>query len=161
MNNQIIIAEGDPALVFSFILDLARYEKLEHQVTATEEDIRQLLKGPHPAAEALIASYNGEPAGYALFFHNVSTFAGRRGLYLEDLYVKPVYRRKGIGQALLAKTAQIAVERNCARFEWTALDWNKPALAFYESLGAGIRKEWLLLRVEGTALTALAEQASR
>ena len=146
----------DAALVLSFIRDLAEFEKLSDQVVATEEDIRRELFGPRPSAEVAIAELGGTPAGFALFFHNFSTFLGRPGLYLEDLFVRPEHRGQGVGQALLRHLARIAVDRNCGRFEWSVLDWNENAIRFYESLGAAALDDWTVYRVTGAALDELA-----
>ena len=148
--------ERDAPIILDMIKALADYEKLAHAVTATEQTIRDSLFGAQPAAEVLIASVGGEPAGFALFFHNYSTFLGRRGLYLEDLFVKPAYRGHGIGRALLEHLARLASDRRCGRFEWSVLDWNEPAIRFYEKLGASILHEWKLVRVTGPALDRLA-----
>lgn len=147
---------ADVPLILTLIRDLAAYEKLEHEVVATEEQLRENLFGAQPQAEVLIAEWNGEAAGFALFFHNFSTFLGRRGLYLEDLFVREQHRGKGIGKALLIRLAGIAVERGCGRFEWAVLDWNTPAKEFYESLGASRVPEWEIYRVTGEALRVLA-----
>jgi GNAT superfamily N-acetyltransferase len=149
----------DAGVVHELVLALARYEHLEHEVTATVDDIRNLLTGLHPYAEAIIARWQGEPVGFALFFHNVSTFRGKPGIFLEDLFVKPEHRRRGIGRALLRHLAQIAVNRGCPRMEWTALDWNRPALDFYDQLGAHVRKDWLILRMEDPALAMLSRNS--
>jgi GNAT superfamily N-acetyltransferase len=148
---------ADVPLILALIRELAVYEKLAHEVVATEERLRENLFGAKPQAEVLIAEYNGEPAGFALFFHNFSTFLGRHGLYLEDLFVREQHRGKGIGKALLVRLAGIAVERGCGRFEWAVLDWNTPAKDFYESLGASPVPEWDIFRVTGEALRNLAQ----
>jgi len=151
--------KGDAPVIMQLIRDLAEYEKLAHEVVATELDIDTQLFGAHPHAEALLAEFQDEPVGFALFFHNFSTFLGRPGLYLEDLFVKPDYRGRGFGKQLLATLARIAVERGCGRFEWAVLDWNTPAIRFYESLGAKIISEWKINRVTGDALNELAKLA--
>jgi GNAT superfamily N-acetyltransferase len=138
---------------------LAEYEKLAHAVTATEQTVRDTLFGPHPAAEVVIATADGEPAGFALFFHNYSTFLAQRGLYLEDLFVKPAYRGHGVGKALLAHLAGIAIDRHCGRFEWSVLDWNEPAIGFYKKLGAVPLDDWTIFRVTGAALRRLAARS--
>jgi GNAT superfamily N-acetyltransferase len=137
----------DVPLILCFIKELAEYEKLSEQVTATEEILRENLFGKTRYAEVLIAEYNSKPAGQALFFHNFSTFKGKRGIYLEDLYVKPELRGKGIGKALLNRVIETAKERNCPRIEWVVLDWNKSAMDFYENLGAEPLKEWIIYRL--------------
>src|SRR5690606_9100109 len=147
---------ADVPLILQLIRELAEYEKLAHEVVATEQQLRASLFGAQPQAEVLIAEYNGEPAGFALWFHNFSTFLGRRGMYLEDLFVRPALRGKGIGKALLVRLARIAVARGCGRFEWAVLDWNEPARKFYESLGARPVPEWDIFRVTGDALRTLA-----
>ncbi len=146
----------DAALILRFIRALAVYEKLEDSVVADEDKIRQTLFGDKPYAEVLIAEWNGEPAGFALFFHNYSTFLAKPGIYLEDLFVDPAYRGKGIGRSLLSSLARIAVDRDCGRLEWSVLDWNAPAIGFYKKLGAVPMDEWTIFRVTGTALTDLA-----
>ncbi|MCU1228884.1 MAG: family N-acetyltransferase [Acidobacteria bacterium] len=146
----------DVALIFRFIVELARYEKLEDRVVATEERIRETLFGVKPAAEVLIGEEDGRPVGFALFFHNYSTFLARPGIYLEDLFVDPAMRGRGYGKALLARLAQIAIERECGRVEWAVLDWNTPAIDFYKSLGANAVDEWTIFRLTGPALGALA-----
>jgi GNAT superfamily N-acetyltransferase len=125
-------------------------------VVATEEGLRTTLFGPRPYAECVIARWQGEPAGFALFFHNYSTFLGRPGVYLEDLFVKPDLRGKGIGRELLKYLAKVAVERNCGRLEWSVLDWNESAIGFYKSLGAEALDDWTIFRVKGEALNRLA-----
>jgi GNAT superfamily N-acetyltransferase len=144
--------ERDVPLILNFIRKLAEYEKLAHQVVATEDMLRDELFGSRPAAEVLIAYWDEEPAGFALFFHNFSTFLGRRGIYLEDLFVDPAQRGKGIGKALLIHLAKIAKERACGRLEWSVLDWNKPAIDFYKSLGAVPLEDWTQFRLTGEAL---------
>jgi len=144
-----------PALL-ALIRGLAEYERLSHLVEATEASLADALFGPGAHVEALLAETDGEAAGFALFFHNFSTFLGRKGLYLEDLFVRPAHRRRGIGKALLLAVARIAHARGCGRFEWMALDWNTPAIDFYKSLGAIEHPEWRLLRVTGDSLARLA-----
>lgn len=148
--------EGDVAVILGFIRKLAEYEKLSHQVTATEELLRETLFGGRRVAEVLIAYLANEPAGFALFFHNFSTFLGRPGIYLEDLFVEPAHRGKGIGKALLVELARIAKERQCGRLEWSVLDWNQPAIDFYRGLGAVALDDWTIFRVTGEALDHLA-----
>ncbi len=148
----------DTGLILEFIEGLAEYEKLAHQVVADEDQLRRSLFGDRPAAEVLIAEFNREPAGFALFFLNYSTFLARQGLYLEDLFVKPALRGHGIGRRLLSRLAQIAVERGCGRFEWSVLDWNEPAIRFYENLGARAMDGWTIFRMDGDALSELARK---
>ncbi|MGH8445471.1 MAG: GNAT family N-acetyltransferase [Solimonas sp.] len=150
----------DAGLLLSLIRALAEYEKLAHECVASEADLRTHLFGARPYAEALIAEADGQPAGFALFFHNYSTFVGKPGIYLEDLFVRPEYRSLGIGKRLLAEVARIGVERGCGRYEWTVLDWNEPAIRFYESLGAEMKREWIINRVSGEALGRLARMAA-
>lgn len=147
----------DAPLLLAFIRGIAEYERLTHQVTATEEGLRASLFGHEPSAEALLAFADGEPAGFAVYFHSYSTFLGRRGMHLEDLYVSPQHRRRGLGALLLRGVAAIAVERGCGRFEWLALDWNTDAHRFYKGLGAEMLSEWRLFRIQGDALQRLAE----
>jgi GNAT superfamily N-acetyltransferase len=147
---------GDLAAIHSMIRDLAEFEKLSHLCVATEADLADALFGPHPCAEVLIACKDGETAAFALFFHNFSTFLGRPGLWLEDLFVKPAYRRQGCAQTLLRALAELARDRGCGRFEWAVLDWNAPAIAFYESLGATILADWRIARVVGRSLETMA-----
>jgi GNAT superfamily N-acetyltransferase len=146
----------DTAQILAFIQGLAEYEKLSHVCVATEESLRETLFGPHPFAEVILADCGGQSVGFALFFHNYSTFRAHPGIYLEDLYVLPSHRGHGIGKALLKALARIAVERDCARFEWSVLDWNTPAIEFYRSLGAEPQDEWTNFRVSQEALARLA-----
>jgi GNAT superfamily N-acetyltransferase len=148
----------DAALVLRFVRGLAEYEKRSHEVVATEERIRAALFGPDPAAEALIASIDGSPVGFALFFHTFSTFSGRRGIFLEDIFVEEAQRGKGAGRALMVRLAAIARERDCSRVEWSVLRWNAPSIAFYESLGAKPSDEWIAYSVKGEALERLADR---
>lgn len=147
---------ADVAHILSMIVELAVFEKLEHQVIATEALLHEGLFGVRPACEAIIGEADGEVVCFALFFHNFSTFLTRKGLYLEDLYVRQSQRGKGFGKAMLARLAQIAVERECGRFEWSVLDWNEPAIQFYKAMGAVVMPDWRICRVTGDALTALA-----
>lgn len=149
----------DVPVILSLIRELADYEHLTHEVVATEETLRDTLFGPCPAAEALIGCVEGVPAGFALFFSNYSTFLAKPGLYLEDLYVQPAHRRCGLGKALITAVARLAHERGCGRYEWTVLDWNTPAIQFYESLGAEMKSDWRIMRVTGPALEAMAKLA--
>jgi len=149
-------SEADVPLLLRFIRDLAVYEKLAHEVVATEDGLRRTLFGERRYAEALLARLDGVPVGFALFFHNYSTFLGKPGLYLEDLFVEPAQRGKGVGKALLQRLAAIAVERDCGRLEWAVLDWNAPAIAFYRALGATPMHDWTVFRLEGAALQAMA-----
>lgn len=146
---------ADVPAVLRFIRALAEYEKLSGAVVATESMLRQQLFGPKPAAEVLIADLVGEPVGFALFFTTFSTFLGRPGIWLEDLFVLPEYRGRGVGKALLLEVARIAVERRCGRLEWSVLDWNEPAIRFYESLGAVAMNDWTIYRAEGESLEKL------
>lgn len=148
--------EHDIPLILSFIKGLAEYERLPHEVVATEELLKETLFGAHRYAEVVIARYNDEPAGFALFFHNYSTFLARPGIYLEDLFVLPEFRGKGIGRALLVHLARLAKERKCGRLEWWVLDWNEPAISFYKKLGAVPMSDWTVFRVTGEALEKLA-----
>ncbi|MBI3580140.1 MAG: GNAT family N-acetyltransferase [Ignavibacteriales bacterium] len=156
-NLSIVVAtEQDTPLIFSFIKGLAEYERLAHEVVATEEIIRESLFGKRAYAEVIIARWDGQPAGFALFFHSISTFLGRPGIYLEDLFVNPSMRGKGIGKALLIYLAQLAKERKCGRLEWAVLNWNEPAINFYKSLGAKPMDEWTVYRLTGETLDKLA-----
>ena len=150
-------APEDSALLLTLIKELAEYEKMAHDVVATEEGIRSSLFSDHRNAEALIAEFEGAPVGFAIFFHNFSTFLARRGLYLEDLYIKPAMRSRGFGKAILKVLARIAVERGCGRMEWAVLDWNESAIKFYKSLGAEAMDEWTVFRLSGNALKRLGE----
>ena len=147
---------ADLPLIAQFIRDLADYEKLAHEVRFDEAKLGEKLFGPRPYAEVLIGEIDATPQGFALFFHNFSTFEGRPGLYLEDLFVRPEARGSGLGKALLAHLAALCTERDCARLEWSVLDWNAPAIGFYQSLGAKLMDEWTVMRVDGEALTKLA-----
>ena len=149
-------APADLPLIAQFIRDLAVYEKLAHEVRFDETKLGEKLFGRRPYAEVVIGELDGEPQGFALFFHNFSTFEGRPGLYLEDLFVHPEARGSGLGKALLAHLAQLCVTRDCARLEWSVLDWNTPAIGFYQNLGAKLMDEWTVMRVDGDALTDLA-----
>ncbi len=149
----------DVPAVLALIRELAEYEKLTHLLQATEAGIGRELFGERPVAEALLASAGGETAGFALFFHNLSTFLGRRGLWLEDLYVHPRFRRSGAGRELLLAVARIALARGCGRLEWPALDWNEPAIRFYREMGADILPDWRICRVTGPALDTLGRMA--
>jgi GNAT superfamily N-acetyltransferase len=147
---------ADRDLVFAFIRDLAEYEKLADEVVTTPDEIARALFADHPRVFCDLAEWDGEPAGFALWFYNFSTFRGRHGIYLEDLFVKPAFRSKGIGKALLQHLAKRAVDEGCARVEWWVLDWNEPAIKFYESLGAIPMEEWTVFRLTGDALKRLA-----
>jgi len=146
----------DVPLIAELIRDIARYEKLEHEVVMTEEKLTDGLFGERRYAETLIAENDGEPMGFALFFHSFSTFLAQPGIYLEDLYVVPDQRGKGVGRALLERLAQLAVDRGCGRLEWAVLDWNKDAIGFYERLGAKPNSDWTVYRLTGEPLRALA-----
>ncbi len=152
---------SDLPLIAQFIRDLADYERLAHEVRFDEAALGERLfgaqNGGRPYAEVLIGEIDAVPQGFALFFHNFSTFEGKPGVYLEDLFVRPEARGSGLGKALLKRLAQIAVERDCARLEWSVLDWNEPAILFYKSLGAKPMDEWTVFRVDGAALSSLAE----
>jgi len=149
---------NDVPTVAFLIRALSQYEKLEHEVTMTEDRLRATMFGARPYAEALLAEDDGKPVGFALFFHNYSTFLAQPGLYLEDLYVPESHRGKGIGKSLLVQLAKIAVERNCGRLEWAVLDWNVDAIGFYEKLGAKPNSEWTVYRLTGDSLNSLAGQ---
>jgi len=148
--------ENDIQLVLSFIRKLAEYEKLSDQVVATEELLREGLFGERRVAEVVLAYLAQQPVGFALYFHNFSTFVGRAGIYLEDLFVEPAQRGKGVGKALLAYVANLAVQRKCGRFEWAVLDWNTPSIDFYKGLGAVPLDDWTLFRLTGDALHRVA-----
>jgi len=148
--------ERDVPLILRLIKELAEYERMADEVIATEDSVRATLFGPRPAAEVVVGYAGDEPAGFALFFHNYSTFLAKPGLYLEDLFVVPTFRGRGYGKALLAHLAKLAVERDCGRFEWSVLDWNEPAIGFYKKLGAQPMDTWTIFRVTGDALHKLA-----
>jgi len=152
--------EADVPVIVWFIRQLAEYERLLQEAVMTEETLRESLFGSRPSGEVLLGYYEDKPVAFAVFFHNFSTFLGRRGLYLEDLFVIPEMRGKGFGRALLVHLAQIARERNCGRFEWAVLDWNEPAIEFYKRLGAVPMSEWTIFRVTGKALDRLADGRS-
>ena len=147
----------DTPIILSLIRELAEFERLLNEVTATEEQLRTTLFGERRSAEVVIARVDDEVAGFALFFHNYSTFLAKPGVYLEDLFVRPKFRGQGTGEALLRHLARIAVERGCGRLEWSVLDWNQRAISFYKSLGAQPLDDWTMFRVTGEALTKLAE----
>jgi len=142
----------DCATVFALVRALAEYERLAHLVAGTEDDLRRELFGVHPVIESVLAWDDDRAVGFALFFHNYSTFLARRGLYLEDLFVVPEARGRGIGKALISHCARVAVTRGCGRFEWSVLDWNEPAIAFYRSLGAELLPDWRICRLTGESL---------
>ena len=146
---------ADLPLIAQLIRDLAEYERLAHEVRFDDEVLRAKLFGPRPYAEVVIGQIDGKAQGFALFFHNFSTFEGRPGIYLEDLFVRPEARGSGLGKALLSHLAALAVERDCARLEWSVLDWNEPAIGFYKKLGAWLMDEWTVMRVDGDALAQL------
>ncbi len=149
--------EQDIPLILQFIKELAEYERLSHVVVATEELLMESLFGNGQHAEVILAYFDGQAAGFALYFYNFSTFLGRPGIYLEDLYVKPKFRRNSIGKVLLQELAKLAVEQKCGRLEWSVLDWNRPAIDFYKSLGAVPMDEWTVFRLTGENLKRLAE----
>jgi GNAT superfamily N-acetyltransferase len=149
---------ADVPVVADLIRQLARFEKLEHEVVLTEDLLTAGLFGARPYAEAVLAEEDGHPIGFALFFHNFSTFLARPGIYLEDLFVLPEHRGRGVGRALLAHLAHLAVERGCGRLEWAVLNWNRDAIVFYERLGARANSEWTVYRLAGEALQALGRQ---
>ena len=162
MNNKLIVRSATPTdvhAIFNLIQALAEYEKLSHAVTGNPENLEQHLFGSKPYAEAIIAEYEEKSVGFALFFHNYSTFLTQPGIYLEDLFVLPQYRRQGIGKALLTYLAKLAVSRDCGRLEWSVLDWNESAIAFYKSMGASILDEWRICRVNDESLITMANQA--
>ena len=150
----------DVPLILELIHELADYEKLAHEVVATEASLVATLFGPKPAAEIMIAELDGAPVGFALYFHNYSTFLGRPGIYLEDLFVRPDARGRGVGRALLARLARIAVERGCGRLEWAVLDWNESAIGFYRKLGATAMDDWTVYRLTGDALVTVADEGN-
>jgi len=149
-------SEKEVPLILAFIKELAEYERLSHEVVATEESLREHLFGERPVAEVIVAEEGTDPAGFALFFHSFSTFLGRPGIYLEDLYVRPEFRGRGMGRVLLVHLARLARERGCGRLEWSVLDWNEPAISFYRGIGASPVGGWTVYRVTGEALEDLA-----
>ncbi|KKO10734.1 GNAT family N-acetyltransferase [Pseudohongiella sp.] len=151
---------SDVPVILKFVRELAIYEKLLHEVVATEALFTEYLFGRHPVAEVIIAEWEHKPVGFALFFHNFSTFLGRPGIYLEDLFVLTEMRGRGIGKALLSYLAALTRERHCGRLEWSVLDWNEPAIRFYRSIGAVPMDEWTVQRLTGEALEALAQQSA-
>ena len=151
---------GDVTLILDLIRGLAEYERAPEQAKATAQDIEQALFQPNPRAKALICSVDGQPAGFALYFYNFSTWTGKSGIYLEDLFVEPAYRGRGAGKALLKTLARIAGTEHCTRFEWSVLDWNEPAIGFYHSLGAEAMDAWTVYRLDGQNLAALAAGAA-
>jgi GNAT superfamily N-acetyltransferase len=150
----------DVPLILTFVRALAEYERAPHAVVATEEDLLRDGFGPNPYYSCLIAEHGGQPAGFAFYFFDYSTWIGRPGIYLEDLFVYPGLRGRGIGKALLQRVAAIAMEKGCARLKWAVLDWNTPAIDFYEAMGAEIQKEWLYVRLQGEPLERLAQGGS-
>lgn len=159
MINDLNLRPATPAdvpVLFRLIERLAEYEKLSHAVTGNANDLKEHLFGSKPYVEAIIAEYNGQAVGFALFFYNYSTFLTKPGIYLEDLFVLPAYRRQGIGKQIFSYLAKLAVDRGCGRMEWSVLDWNQPAIAFYQRMGADVLPDWRICRVAGESLTNLA-----
>jgi diamine N-acetyltransferase len=152
---------ADASLIYSLICELAEYERLAHEVESTAEQIAAALFGPQPRLFCDIAEWDGEAVGFALWFLNFSTFRGRHGLYLEDLFVRPALRGKGVGKALMQNLAKHCIDKNLARFEWAVLDWNKPSIEFYRSIGANLLDDWRVCRMSGDALTKFAGQGAR
>jgi diamine N-acetyltransferase len=152
---------ADASLIYSLVRELADYERLAHEVDSTEQQIAAALFGPQPRLFCDIAEWDGEPVGFALWFLNFSTFRGRHGLYLEDIFVRPALRGKGIGKALMQNLARHCVDKNLARFEWTVLEWNKPSIEFYRSIGADVLNDWRVCRMSGEALATFAGQGTR
>lgn len=148
--------QHDVPLILNLVKKLAAYERLSHEVVATEDDFSKALFGPTPVAEALLAFLGSQPVGFALYFSTFSTFVGRPGIYLEDIFVEPEHRGQGIGAALLTRIARIACDRNCGRLEWSVLTWNEPSIGFYQRLGAQRMEEWRVFRLAGAALKNLA-----
>jgi GNAT superfamily N-acetyltransferase len=162
MNTQILVRhaeEKDAPLIFDLVKSLAEYEHLSRELSATEEDLRRCIFG-EKRAEALICEYAGQAAGFALFFHTFSTFAGKPGIYIEDIFVKSEFRGRGLGKLLLSSVAKIAARRGCGRLEWACLDWNKPSIAFYESQGARPLAEWTTYRLSGQAIGDLGKNGA-
>ncbi len=163
MSSELILRPAEPGDVqtlFDLILALAEYEKLSHNVTGSTEALKEHLFGSNPYIEAILAEYSGQAVGFALFFHNYSTFLTKPGIYLEDLFVLPEFRRKGIGKAILSYLAQLTISRDGGRLEWSVLDWNESAIAFYENMGASVLPDWRICRVTGDALSQIAAQVS-
>ena len=163
MSSNLILRPAEPVdvpVLFRLIQALAEYEKLSHAVTGNADALSEHLFGDRPYAEAILAEYAGQAVGFALFFHNYSTFLTQPGIYLEDLFVLPEYRRQSIGKAILSYLATLAVKRGCGRLEWSVLDWNEPAIAFYRRMGASILEDWRICRVTGESLCQLAGEAS-
>ncbi|GAB1542027.1 GNAT family N-acetyltransferase [Scytonema sp. NUACC21] len=161
-NSKLILRFSEPTdcdVLFELVQALAEYEKLSHAVTGNALALQEHLFGSPKYAEAILAEYEGQAVGFALFFHNYSTFLTKPGIYLDDLFVLPEYRRQGIGKSLLTKVAQIAVERGCGRLEWSVLDWNEPAIVFYRRMGASILEDWRICRVTGVGLIQLSENS--
>ena len=154
-------ASKDIPLILSFIRELAEYERAPNAVVCTEQDLRRDGFGPSPKFHVIVAEWNGEPAGMALYFYNYSTWQGRPGIFLEDLFVRPQFRRKSIGRALMTHLAQTAIAENCYGVRWEVLDWNKPAIDVYQHLGSKFREGWLIMQITGQELTELAESASQ
>ena len=150
-----VATPADVPVLMTLIGELAEFERLAHEVVVTEASLADALFGPRPAVETVLARVGGEVAGFALFFHNFSTFIGRRGLFLEDLYVRPAFRGQGVGRGLLVHVARLAAERDCGRMEWAVLNWNRRAIGFYESLGARPINDWTVYRLDRAALDAL------
>lgn len=151
---------ADASLIYALVRELAEYERLSHDVDSSKQQIAAALFGPQPGVFCDLAEWNGEPAGFALWFLNFSTFRGRHGLYLEDIFVRPALRGKGIGKTLMRNLARRCVERGYARFEWTVLDWNEPSIAFYRSIGANLLDDWRVCRMSGEALVNFAGQGT-
>ena len=163
MSSNLILRPAEPVdvpVLFRLIQALAEYEKLSHAVTGNADALSEHLFGSRPYVEAILAEYAGQAVGFALFFHNYSTFLTQPGIYLEDLFVLPEYRRQSIGKAILSYLATLAVKRGCGRLEWSVLDWNEPAIAFYRRMGASILEDWRICRVTGESLCQLAGEAS-
>ena len=152
------VSSAELPVLLELIHELARFERLEHEVQANVDALQQAFFGSEPAAGALLARNGDEPAGYAIYFFTFSSFVGRRGIWLEDVYVRPAFRQQGLGRALIRAVAQVGVERNCGRFEWTALNWNRRALDFYAQLGARTLDDWVLLRLDADGLRRVADQ---
>jgi GNAT superfamily N-acetyltransferase len=155
------LSRDELPILLELIVELARFERLEHEVEVTVRSLGNSLFGRNLAAGALLARCQGKPAGYAIYFQTFSSFVGRRGIWLEDLYVRPAFRSKGIGRALLRAVARVGADHNCGRFEWTALDWNKRAVNFYRGLGAEMMDQWVLFRMDSKGMRRLAAKPAR